>query len=156
MAETIGGPSSSRRSHASPSSGTYSQSSGRKAEKKAARLSPSAVRSPASARNASWKWLKFRRSGTSSISDRTRAAKARRAGSPPSASRFSMPRQISTSTRIRCATSLRVSLMFDCRSTLLREVLLSWMSYWLVRMPLNWVPSKPAVPHTSVIRVGSR
>ena len=34
-----------------------------------------------------------------------------------------------TSTRIRCATSLRVLLMLDCSSTELREVLLIWMLY---------------------------
>ena len=67
-----------------------------------------------------------------------------------------MPRAISTSTRMSWATSLRVLLMFDCRSTLLREVLLSWMSYSLASRPLNWVPSNPAVPQTRVMRVGSR
>ncbi|MNL74723.1 hypothetical protein D3C87_2004030 [compost metagenome] len=63
---------------------------------------------------------------------------------------------ISTKTLIRCATSLRVLLMLDCSSTLLRDVLLSWMPYFSANRPLNCVPSKPAVPQTSVIRVGSR
>src|SRR5207249_7131766 len=41
-------------------------------------------------------------------------------------------------------------------STLLRDVLLSWMLYFDASKPLNWVPSKPAVPQTRVSRVGSR
>ena len=57
---------------------------------------------------------------------------------------------------MRWATSLRVLLMFDWSNTLLRDVLLSWMSYLLASRPLNWVPSKPPVPQTSVMRVGSR
>ena len=67
-----------------------------------------------------------------------------------------MPVAIWSSTRISWATSLRVLLMFDCRSTELREVLLNWMSYSSAISFLNEVPSKPAVPQTSVIRVGSR
>ena len=59
-------------------------------------------------------------------------------------------------TRISWATSLRVLLMLDCSRTELREVLLSWMSYSSASIFLNCVPSKPAVPQTSVMRVGSR
>ena len=59
-------------------------------------MSPSGVVRPASPRNTSWKWLKLGRSGTSVISDFTRAANADRSASPPSARRFSMPWQIST------------------------------------------------------------
>ena len=47
---------------------------------------------------------------------------------PPSAS-SSIFLEISTSTRSRFATSLRVLLMLVCSSTELREVLLSWISY---------------------------
>ena len=119
-------------------------------------MSPSGVDLPACLRKASWNRLKFGRSGTSVINDFTRAANACFAPSPPEASRFSIPWQISTSTRIRWATSLRVLLMLDWISTLLREVLLTWMPYSLAKMPLNSVPSKPAVPQTRVIRVGSR
>ena len=57
---------------------------------------------------------------------------------------------------ISSATSLRVLLMLLWSSTLLRDVLLSWMLYFDASRPLNEVPSKPAVPHTSVMRVGSR
>ena len=38
----------------------------------------------------------------------------------------------------------------------MRDVLLSWISYSEASRPLNCVPSKPAVPHTRVSRVGSR
>ena len=55
---------------------------------------------------------------------------------------------------MRCATSLRVLLMLVCSSTLLRDVLLSWISYSEASRPLNCVPSKPAVPQTRVSRVG--
>ena len=34
--------------------------------------------------------------------------------------------------------------------------LLTWILKRLASRPLNWVPSKPAVPQTSVMRVGSR
>ena len=63
---------------------------------------------------------------------------------------------MSASALIRCARSLRVLLMLIWTSTLLRDVLLIWMSYSLARSALNWVPSYPAAPQSSVIRVGSR
>ncbi len=104
-------------------------------------MSPSGVFLPASWRKASWKWLKFGRSGTSSISDFTRAAKAARPFSPPCASRSSISFEIFMRTRISCATSLRVLLMFDWSRTELREVLLNWMSYSSAISFLNCVPS---------------
>ena len=90
------------------------------------------------------------------MSDFTRALNAARSASVPCVSCWSIPPAISASTFTRCATSLSVLLMFVCNSTLLREVLLSWISYFDASRPLNCVPSKPAVPQTSVRRVGSR
>ena len=92
---------------------------------------PRCVAPAGSSRNASWKRLKFGRSGTSSMSDfdarRERGAlRRRRRGAAARRSR----RAISASTLTRCATSLRVLLMLVCSSTLLREVLLSWISYF--------------------------
>ncbi|MNI68232.1 hypothetical protein D3C73_1239140 [compost metagenome] len=57
---------------------------------------------------------------------------------------------------INAATSLRVLLILLCNSTLLREVLFNWMLYLDANRFLKVVPSYPAVPHTSVMRVGSR
>ena len=74
----------------------------------------------------------------------------------PGSGRGRPRRAISASTRTSWATSLRVLLMFDWNSTELREVLLIWMLYSFASMPLNCVPSNPAVPHTRVMRVGSR
>ena len=45
----------------------------------------------------------------------------------------------------RCARSLRVLLMLICTSTLLREVLLIWMSYDSASRALNCEPSKSGV-----------
>ena len=59
----------------------------------------------------------------------TRAAKAARSPRRPARAGHRCSLQISSSTLIRCATSLRVLLMFDCSSTVLRDVLLSWMLY---------------------------
>ena len=104
-------------------------------------MSPSSVEPDGSVRKRSWKRLKFGSPGTSSISDFTRCANAACAGAPPSFRLASIFLEISTSTRSRLATSLRVLLMLVCSRTELREVLLSWMSYSAARMPLNCVPS---------------
>jgi len=62
-------------------------------------------------------------------------------GLAPSASRRSIPRAISARALMMCATSLRVLLMLNWTSTLLRDVLLIWMSCSLASSPLNCVPS---------------
>ncbi|MNL57630.1 hypothetical protein D3C87_1812060 [compost metagenome] len=49
--------------------------------------------------------------------------------------------EISSNTLISDATSLRVLLILLCNSTLLREVLLSWMLYLDANRFLNAVPS---------------
>src|SRR5437773_2592473 len=119
-------------------------------------MSPSMVALAGFSRKLSWKRVKLGRSGTSSMSDLTRALNAARSPSVPRVSCSSRSLAISPSTLRRCATSLRVLLMLVWNSTLLRDVLLSWMLYFDASKPLNWVPSKPAVPQTRVSRVGSR
>src|SRR5262249_18397164 len=86
------------------------------------------------ARYAAWKCEKFGRSGTSVIRLFTRAWNVCCSLAPPCASRRSISVLISSNTRIRWATSLRVLLMLDCSRTELRDVLLSWMLYSLARM----------------------
>ena len=118
-------------------------------------MSPSDVALLGSSRKTSWNRLKFGSSGTSFMSAFARASNAAFASGPPSLRSLSMSRAMSASTLTSCAASLRVLLMLVCSSTLLREVLLSWMSYPLASTFLNCVPSYPAVPHTRVRRVGS-
>ena len=122
--------------------------------KNASRMCPSLLAPLASSRNTSWNRLKFGRSGTSVTSDRTRASNAARSPARLREPLVDLARD-SASALTSSAASLRVLLMLVCSSTLLRDVLLIWMSNRSARSPLNWVPSRPEAPQSSVSRVGS-
>ena len=68
----------------------------------------------------------------------------------------SSPRRYPRALGSRWAMSLRVLLMLSWNSTLLREVLLIWISYSDANSALNSEPSMPAAPAHDGHRVGSR
>ena len=82
-------------------------------------------------RKPSWKRLKFGRSGHV-LHQGLHPRRERRARGLAALGEVAprSPARSRASTLIRSATSLRVLLMLVCSSTLLREVLLSWMLYF--------------------------
>ena len=90
--------------------------------KNASRILPSRVLLHAESPNVSWEWLKSGRSGTSSMSERTRHWKAARSDGLAARCRSPVSSEILPSVSIRYAKDLGVLLIFDRNNTVLCEV----------------------------------